>query len=192
MDLNLRELVPGGIFVGTSLILRQGDRFLYGIRPAREEGGRPILELTGIGGGLEGRDRSLSDGAIREAQEEIGCPVRLLVCSDTLLVRSQTELERVALDGTERPAAVVFRNYRTPPHQPWHEDSAGKACIVVFAAEIDGRPSPVGELPQLIWLKPAHILQTARDDIPLGEMLNTGVELITGTAGSPRRIVGRG
>jgi hypothetical protein len=32
---SLREIVPDDIFIGTSLILRQGERFLYGVRPVR-------------------------------------------------------------------------------------------------------------------------------------------------------------
>ena len=51
----LTDIVPDDIFVGTSLILRQGERFFYGIRPPKREGSHSILELTGIGGGLRRR-----------------------------------------------------------------------------------------------------------------------------------------
>ena len=40
---HLSDIVPDDIFVGTSLILRQGGRFLYGIRPPRAEGSRQIM-----------------------------------------------------------------------------------------------------------------------------------------------------
>ena len=175
---NLSALVPPGIFVGTSLILRQGGRFLYGIRPSRLEGQRCILELTGIGGGLEPKDPSLSAGVLREAQEEMGCSVRLLPCSETLVVRGPACVERVRLQGEEQPTAVVFRRYRTPPHQPWHEENRGEACLVVFLAELDGQPWPTMELPTLAWLRPAYVVQTAQQDVSLRELLDAGVGFV--------------
>jgi len=45
----LSGIIPEGVFVGTSLILRQGDRFLYGVRPVRRMGDRQILELLVVG-----------------------------------------------------------------------------------------------------------------------------------------------
>lgn len=51
----LTDIVPNDMFVGTSLILRQGERFLYGIRPPKREGSAQIIELTGIGGALRRR-----------------------------------------------------------------------------------------------------------------------------------------
>jgi hypothetical protein len=122
----LDEIIPDGIFVGTSLILPRGGRFLYGMRPLKGEGGRPVIELTGIGGGVEAFDESYSAGALREACEEIGCDVRLIPCPETLIVRSRDRIERVRLGGRERPAAVVYRKHRTPPHRPWHERNAGE------------------------------------------------------------------
>lgn len=176
--LTLSRLVPCGIFVGTSLILRQGDRWLYGVRPPRVEGQRSVLELTGIGGGMEPEDPSLSAGVLREAQEEIGCSVRLLRCSETIVVRGPACVERVTLAGEEQPAAVVFRHYRTPPHQPWHKENCGQACLVVFLAELDGQPWPTMELPALAWLRPAHVVQTARQDVSLRELLASGMGLV--------------
>ncbi len=174
------DLVPDGIFVGTSMILHGGGRFLYGVRPPRAEGMRQVFELTGIGGGMEDEDESLMAGVLRETQEEIGCDVRLLHCEETVLVHSQDCIERVMLEGEERPAAVVFRRYRTPPHQPWHEDNQGRACLVVFAGELDGYPQPLMELSALIWLKPTQIVETARRDVTLSDLLNSGAELVKG------------
>jgi 8-oxo-dGTP pyrophosphatase MutT (NUDIX family) len=179
----LSDIVPDDMFVGTSLILRQGGRLLYGIRPPRAEGSRQIIELTGIGGGVEDEDESLMAGVLREAQEEIGCGVRLLSCPETIVVRSQYDVERVALRGNERPAAVVFRYYRTPPHQPWHEDNQGEACLVVYLAELDGQPWPAMELPALIWLKPVHVVDTAHRDVPLIKLLSSGAELVESEVG---------
>ena len=181
----LSALVPEGMFVGTSLILRQGGRFLYGARPPQTEGPRQIIELTGIGGGMEDEDESPTACVLREVQEEIGCGVRLLPCRETLVVRGRDRVERVMLQGEERPVAVVFRRARTPPHQPWHEDSQREACLVVFLAELDGQPWPVTELelPALLWLRPAHVLETARQDVPLRRLLDSGAELVEGKPG---------
>jgi 8-oxo-dGTP pyrophosphatase MutT (NUDIX family) len=144
-----------------------------------------VIELTGIGGAVEEVDASLSAGAMREAREEIGCSVRLIPCQRAIIVRSRDDIGWLAMQGRERPAAVVFRNYRTPPHKPWHEDNQGEACLIVFLAELKGRPWPAMELPSLIWLDPAQILETARYDVPLGRLLSTGAELIVGGAGPP-------
>ncbi|MFQ5812895.1 MAG: NUDIX hydrolase [Anaerolineae bacterium] len=177
---SLSDLVPAGLFVGTSLILRRGGRLLYGCRPPRAEGPRQIIELTGIGGGVEAEDESLTAGVLREAQEEMGCGVRLLPCRETIVVRGPDHVERMALEGDEQPAAVVFRHYGTPPHEPWHEDHEGEACLVVFLAELEGQPWPAMELPALIWLRPAHVLETARQDVPLCNLLDSGAELVEG------------
>ena len=182
---SLTDFIPDDIFVGTSLILRDKEQFLYGIRPVRCGARHQILELTGIGGGMEDDDKSLSAGALREAQEEIGCEVRLMACQETLIVRGQNDVQRLLPAGDERPAALVFRNYRTPPHQPWSLMHQGPTCLIVFLAELQGQPYPAMELPYLIWLQPAHILQTARQDIRLRKLLTTGASLIVGKSGVP-------
>ena len=188
----LNDLIPEGMFVGTSLILRDGERFLYGMRPARLEAGRLVIELTGIGGSLEETDASYTAGVLREVEEEIGCAVGLIPCAQTLVVRSQDVIERVALEGAERPAAVVFRYHRTPPHQPWTQagqsalteaDRAG--CLLVFLGELQGAPRPAMELPWLIWLSPEQVLATARADVPLADLLAEGAELVLGDAAAP-------
>lgn len=179
----LSQLVPEGMFVGTSLVLRRGGRLLYGVRPARAEGRRQVAELTGIGGALEEEDDSLTDGVQREAVEETGCAVRLLPCRETVVVRGKERVEQVALQGEERPAAVVFRGYRTPPHQPWHEDGEDEGCLVVFLGELDGQPRPLMELPALVWLRPVQVVQTARQDVTLGRLLDSGAELIESESG---------
>jgi 8-oxo-dGTP pyrophosphatase MutT (NUDIX family) len=182
---SLSDLVPKGMFVGTSLILRQGDRFLYGARPPQMEGARQVVELTGIGGGMEDEDESPTAGMLREVEEEIGCDVRLLPCGETVIVRGPDRIERIALQGEEQPIVVIFRHFSTPPHQPWHESGRGEICVVIFLAELDGQPRPVAELelPALLWLRPAHILETARRDVPLRELLDSGAEVVEGGAG---------
>ncbi len=184
--IELADIIPGDIFIGTSLIIRRQDRFLYGIRPPKLWQDRTVLELTGIGGGLEKKDESLSSGVQREAQEEIDCEVRLIPATKTLIVRGFDDITRLALSGEERPAALVYRSWRTPPHQPWHPDNQGSACLVVFIGELLGRPRPAMELPQLIWLSAEQVLETARRDVMLGELLAAGSELISGGSPSPR------
>ncbi len=178
----LADLVPAGMFVGTSLILCRKGRFLYGLRPPRPEGERLVAELTGIGGHMEAEDRSIAAGALREAQEEMGCAVRLVPSTETVVAHGPGRVERMALAGGERPAAVVYRRYRTPPHEPWHERNQGEACLVVYLAGLAGAPHPAMELPALIWLLPAHIVATAQRDVPLAELLAQGAELLTDPA----------
>ena len=64
----LADLVPHDIFVGTSSILREGERFLYGIRSPKRQDDLLVLVLTGIGGALEAFDESYAAGIQREAQ----------------------------------------------------------------------------------------------------------------------------
>lgn len=177
----LSDLVPRDIFVGTSLILRQNGRLLYGCRPPFQEDSRQIVELTGIGGGMEDEDESLTAGVLREAHEEIDAGVRLLRCRETIVVYAPDRVERLALQGEERPAAVVFRHYHTPPRQPWHGDGRDEGCLVVFLAELESQPTPAMELPALIWLKPAHVIETARRDIPVHKLAESGAEMIQRT-----------
>jgi hypothetical protein len=174
----LDEFIPQNMFVGTSLILCQQGKFLYGLRPHKLEGQISVVELTGIGGKLEKTDESPAKGALREAQEELACHTCLLPCEETLIVHSQSKIERVHLNEREKPAAVVFRFYRTPPHQPWHKDNQGEACLIVYLAKLDGQPYPAMELPALIWLTPVQVVQTAQQDIPLKKLIETGASFI--------------
>ena len=181
----LADLVPHDIFVGTSSILREGERFLYGIRPPKKGDGPIIFELTGIGGSLEEFDASYSAGILREAQEESGCKIRIVPAVETIVVYAQDNIHSLLLIGEERPAAVVFRCFRTPAHQPWHPQNKGPACLIVFLAELQGSPRPMLELPNLIWLSAEQVLETARRDVTLRELLAAGAECISGPLGKP-------
>ncbi len=186
MDHTLREIIPDNIFVGTSLILRQKGLFLYGMRPEKEEGGKSIIELTGIGGGVEEEDESYSAGVQREAQEETGSRLEIIDCKQTLLVRGLNDVEWLNLEGEERPAAIVFRNYRTPPHNPWHEQNVGEACLIVYFGELLDNPKPMMELPWLIWLNASQVLETAQRDVQLDELMAGGAVLFSGDQEPPR------
>ncbi len=181
----LAELLPKDMFLGTSLILRGGRKptqgmasLLYGVRAPKAEGGQQVLEVTGIGGRLEGDDASPAAGVLREALEETGCRVRLLRCRETLVVRSQRDVMTVKLSGARRPAAVVFRHYGTPPRDPWSDKHSGAMCVVVFAGELRTQPHPAMELPALIWLTTEQVVQLARRDVVLQGVLDGGAELV--------------
>jgi 8-oxo-dGTP pyrophosphatase MutT (NUDIX family) len=168
--------------------LHHQGRFLYGIRPVKILGGRQILELTGIGGALEPEDETYTAGVLREVREEIGAApglVRLIPCTETLVVRGPDQIERTRLRGPERPAALVLRHHRTPPHEPWHRAGADQGWLIVFLGELRGTPYPVDELPWLIWLAAEQVLATARADVPLGLLQAQGADLILGAAGPP-------
>ena len=181
----LADLVPDDIFVGTSSILREGERFLYGIRPPKRQDDLLVLELTGIGGALEAFDESYAAGIQREAHEEISTEIRIIPASETIVVYGQDDVRRLALIGDERPAAVVLRCFRTPAHQPWHPQNQGPACLIVFLAELQGSLRPKLELPNLIWLSAEQVLETARRDVTLRELLAAGAECISEPLGKP-------
>lgn len=178
------DLLPNGEFLGTSLIIHQTAGFLFGVRPPKPVAGGAVLEITGIGGRIEPFDRSLSDGVQREACEEIASDVTLIPCPRTLVVRGLNDIQEIYLEGAERPAALVFRRHRTPPHQPWHPDHQGGGCIAVFLGGLSGEPQPSAEIPHLIWLKAEQILLAAQKDVSLSELLQTGASLRS-LAGQP-------
>ena len=185
---NLKDWInslPPDVFVGTSLILCHEGRFLFGIRAPKDIDGQIILELTGIGGALEPEDYTLTSGARREAVEELGVDVSILPSEETLVVRSPQNIEHIHFTGSERPIAVIFRGFRTPPHMPWHTDNHGHSCLVIFQAKLEEKPRPAMELPYLIWLQPEQILALAQDDITIGKLQKIGAELITGPMGFP-------
>jgi hypothetical protein len=184
-DPSLTELLPDGVFLGTSLILRKGGEppegmvsLLYGVRAPRTERGQQVLEVTGIGGALEESDASVSAGVQREALEETCSDVRLLKCRETLVVRSRRDLAPMELSGAERPAAVVYRHHGTPPREPWSDDHSGSVCVVVFAGELRAQPWPAMELPALIWLTAEQVVRVAQRDTLLQDLLNGGAELL--------------
>lgn len=186
----LAELLPEDIFIGTSLIIGESsdghtNRFLYGIRPEKTESENVVSEITGIGGGLEEDDPTIGAGAVREAQEEIACAVTLLPSRETLLIKGREQISLIHVAGPEKPLAIIYRNHRTPPRHPWHPVNEGEACLVLFLAELRGRPRPEKELPNLIWLTPELILETARRHVPLGELLMAGAALVPGRSGAP-------
>jgi 8-oxo-dGTP pyrophosphatase MutT (NUDIX family) len=178
----LKDLLPPGMFVGVSLILGRRGRFLYGIRPARIESTRCLLELTGIGGGIEPDDESLWDGSLREAREEIGCDVAVRPCRLTQVVRGVGDVQSMELQDRCSPASVVYRGYKTPAHEPWHPQHRGEACLVVYSAQLLGEPVPSEELPYLIWLLPRHVAAAAQADVRLVDLLEDGAELVTNQA----------
>ena len=182
---SLSELIPSDLFVGTSLILRQGERFLYGVRPVKQDGETQILELTGIGGGLEEEDHSYTAGVRREAMEETGSDVAIVDCPTTWIVHGPEQVELTALTGKQRPAALVHRFHRTPPREPWHADNQGAAWLIVFVGELLEQPVPTMELPWLIWLSAEQVVETARRDVPLGDLLANGADLITRPGAPP-------
>ncbi len=145
--ISLDSLIPPNGYIGTSLILRKADRFLFGLRSPRLEGTNKIIEATGIGGAKEKEDTSYWLGAVREAREEIDCEVRLLESKRTIVVRGADDVQMVKLSSPEKPAALVFRNHQTPIRQPWSLENSGSLCILVFVAKIIGVPRPAMELP---------------------------------------------
>jgi 8-oxo-dGTP pyrophosphatase MutT (NUDIX family) len=173
----LTRLTDPDTFVGTSLVLPQAGVFLFGMRPLRTSVVGPILEITGIGGALEDYDSTLEDGARREALEEIGCDIRLIPSSDTLLIRGPGTIQHISVVLAPRPAAIVLRNFRTPPHEPWHEYHKDQSCLFVFLAQLLGDPKPSAELPGLIWLNPMQLVELARRDLPFRELEETGARL---------------
>lgn len=182
---SLTDLIPDDIFVGTSLILGRDGRYLYGIRPAKQDDAGQFLELTGIGGGLEEEDATYTAGVRREALEETGSDVTIVDCPSTWVVQGPDRIQQVALSGQKRPAALVYRYFRTPPHRPWHSDNQGAAWLIVFLGQLTSEPRPTMELPWLIRLSAAQVVQTARQDVPLADLLAGGAQLITQPGAPP-------
>ncbi len=166
----LTSLSALGIFIGVSLIIPGPAGFLFGGRPLRAYPSGPVVELTGIGGGVESSDQSITAAAQRETAEEIGSAVRLLPSTSTLVVHGPGQVASITLAGSEMPLAIVFRGYRTPPHEPWHPQHQGETCLVVFLAELLSCPRPSLEIPLLTWLDPETLCAAARADLPFSTL----------------------
>jgi 8-oxo-dGTP pyrophosphatase MutT (NUDIX family) len=174
----LSALIPSGIFVGAGVFVIKDGRFLCGIRPLRKEGGALTAQLTAIGGGVEKSDPTILAAVLREAREEINCSICFATCIETLLVLGPKQSEWRQLTDPVGPAAVVFRNYCTPPREPWYIPHRGRQCLVLYTGAVVGAPQPSAELPGLIWLRPEQIVATAHQDLPLQELIDDGAELI--------------
>jgi 8-oxo-dGTP pyrophosphatase MutT (NUDIX family) len=176
----LQDILPPNTFRGVGLILPKDGRFLYGIRPVKWKDGYPVLEITGIGGKIEQSDSSMSEGALREAMEEIGVDVRLLACSRTLLVEGPGKQHWLELRGDERPAVIITGYDRRYPHKSWLSPDPKTGWVVNFLAELITAPRPSQEIPYIIMLTPQQILDTAQADLRLGDLLNQGSDLFSG------------
>ena len=55
---------------------------------------------------------------------------------------------------------------------------------MVFFGEVEGNPWPSRELPAVLWLQPAQVVSTAREDVPLKILLQEGAELLEARPGS--------
>ena len=174
------DLLAPKAFLGVGLILRQPGGFLFGIRPPKQHSSQIILEITGIGGKMEAGDASLAHCARREAYEEISAAIRILPCPHALVVRSLDQVQEVTFEGIDRPAALVFRGHRTPPHQPFISVQPDDGCVVVFLAELIDSPTPSPEIPYLIQLSPSQIFSAAQADLPISDLLKGGGLLLPG------------
>ena len=175
---SIYDFVPARQIGGVSLIVPHAGRFLFGLRRLGQDGAGQTVEITAIGGKRENSDPSLEACAQREAYEEIGCRIRVIPSVETTVIRGPRENQRIKFSEDERPIALIFRHFNTPAHDPWHISGTQPGCVAVFLASLAGNPSPTGELPALIWLRPEQILQTAQQDVRLRDLIATGAQLI--------------
>ena len=64
----------------------------------------------------------------------------------------------------------------------------GAAWLIVYLGELLAEPSPTMESPWLIWLPAGQIVETARRDVPLCQLLADGAQLLTGPDAPPPEV----
>jgi 8-oxo-dGTP pyrophosphatase MutT (NUDIX family) len=177
-QLRLTDLTHAGMPRAASVLLADGERFLFGVRPPVLERDRYLLRLTGIGGWGE-RDETFAETAAREALEETGSDLHLLDLAQTLVVHAPDDMESVSFPGEVAPAALVYRRFGTEVFDPWSETYSSIAPVAVYVGVLRKRVRIMAEqeLPLFMWLYPEQMIALADADEPLQYLLSDGAEL---------------
>ncbi|HEX9417102.1 MAG TPA: NUDIX hydrolase [Gaiellaceae bacterium] len=128
----------------------------------------PRAHVRWIGGGpLPGE--SFEDCALREAQEELGCPVDLRHAQETIVDLRPASPERLELE--DRPAPLLVQRY---------DDGE---VLVMYRARLLGEPYPA-DVERLAWI-PLGAVEPLCAGVEPGAAERLGVEVLGPRPGAP-------
>ncbi|NLW16675.1 MAG: NUDIX domain-containing protein [Firmicutes bacterium] len=140
--------------------------------------GTLVIPVIGIGGGMEQGER-LPEAVMREAREEAAVDIRIRPARSTLLLTDERlEVTDLVAQLPEEPAPLMvwqskisLRDDRGNPYQRDYVNA-------VYEAELLGQPRPAGEIPGLLLMSVAALLQLLQAPLGLDALQKQGVNYI--------------
>ena len=176
MSSSVNNLIPQNAETGVGLALRdEHGRYLFFLSGTKFTCPPGELFYAGIGGHREPGE-SWVQCSHREAIEELGADVELLPSSDTWLVPSTGEPQRIEVSDDPRPMALYEMVH------PEGVPRAGRAYhIVIYAAELLQPPGqlPIDEVRAIIALTRDQVIQGPRRKPSLAKLIQEGSEIVT-------------
>ena len=180
--MRIEQLGPADADHSTGLILRWRDRLLFAIEPIRQwhDGDdEPLTRFVGIGGHLEPGE-TWGEAVRREAIEEASLHVSLCQPERTYLLREGDRAQDItlALEWPDPPRPLFIWSahffFGRPPNE-----HARHFVNAVFLADVPdaANPCPTAEMPAVLALSEAQLLQAAVRPVLLSDLMAGGAIL---------------
>jgi len=175
----IAAFAPQDAETGVGLVLRDElGRYVFFLAGPRHDCPPGELFYAGIGGHRETGEDWLAC-AHREALEEVGADVDILPAHTTWYVHQDGRVERIEVDDQPRPFALCEMIH--PAGTP---RAGGLYRIVIYKAQLDGKPSDVAqdEVLGVIALTEAQVIRGIEERPTVSDALTAGASLLAGEA----------